>query len=117
MRTLIAAHELNGEVNDGVGGQLQAEELRGSAQEDGPQLALVLRQFPFDERIEHVLELTLPAQYRGCHQARQGAIARRQKPKIRLTRDIGKHVLERAALPQYAADQVGGEATRGQAFW
>jgi len=32
MRTLIAAHELNGEVNDGVGRQLQAEELRGGAQ-------------------------------------------------------------------------------------
>jgi hypothetical protein len=63
-----------------------------------------------------MLQLTMPAQDGGCHHARQGAVARVQQRKIRLPRQIGQHLLERAPLPQHARNEVDGQAARRQAF-
>ena len=116
MRTAIATHQFDGEVDHGVRGQLEAEKLRGGAQQDGPEVALLARQRPFDEGVQHVLQLALSAQNGGGHHAGQGPVTWVKERQIRLARHIHEHLLERALSRQHTGNEVHRQATRGQAL-
>ena len=76
MRGPVAPRRLDGEIDHSVGGHAEAEELGGTGEQDRPQIALVRRQRLFQEGVEHMLELALPAQDGGRNGAGERAVPR-----------------------------------------
>jgi len=69
MGAAVAPRQLDGDIDHGVRRHGEAYELSGARKQDRPQPAFVGRQRLFQKRVQHVLELTLPAQDGGGDQA------------------------------------------------
>ena len=114
VRAAIAPGRLDRQIDDGVRGHVEADELGGAGEQDRPQAALVARQRPLQEGAEHVLQLALPAQHGGRHRPRQRPVSRLQRGEARDRGRLRQHLLERPALHEHAGDEADGELARGE---
>ncbi len=109
MRAAVAPRRLDGEIDDRVRGHVETDELGGAGEQDRPQAALVGRQRPLEEALEHELELALPAQRGRCHRPRQRPVAGLQRGMLGPRRLLRQHMLQRPLVHEHAGDEVHGK--------
>ena len=99
------------QIDGGVVGDIEEQDLRGADQQDVFDLRRRRRQTLFEQDREQMAQCAEAAQHCRDDGSHQGAVALRQRAEIALL----KLLVERPLLPEHATDNVGGDAARGEA--
>ena len=108
---MVGLRQPHRQIDGGVVGHVEEQDLRGADQQDVFDLRRRRRQALFQQDREQMAQGAEPAQHRRDDGPHQGAVALGQRAEIALL----KLLVERPLLPQHGADDVGGDAARGEA--
>jgi hypothetical protein len=112
----LAPGRLDGQIDGGVRGGLDEQELRRPREQDRPHALGRHGQRLRQEGIEHQLQLAQPAQHSRRQQPREGAVARLDLRRLGPRQGLGQQLVERPPIDQHARDQLMRQAACRQAW-
>ena len=111
-RMPVGLHQPYREIDRGVVGHAEKQNLRGADEERGLDARRLRRRAAFEQAAEQMTQRAEPAQHGGDDGARQRPVALLEQ--CEFGRGVEQFV-ERTAAAQHAVDHVGGDAPDGEA--
>ena len=114
-RAAVGLRQAHRQIDRGVVGHLEPENLRGAEQQNGLGARRVGGKSLVEETLEQMAQGAEPAQHGGGEPAHQRAVAVGERGEARMRALARELLVERDAPPQHAVDDVGGDSTGGEA--
>ena len=114
-RMAVRLHQTDGEIDRGMVGHVEEENLRGADQERGLGARRFLRQAAFEEDGDEMAQRAEPAQHGRDQRPRQRAVAIGEGGERGIRVGAVELLVERSVPAQHAVDNVGGDAADGEA--
>ena len=111
----VGLRQTHRQVDRGMVGHIEPEDLRGADQQNGFGARRVGRHALGHQLAEQMPQRAEPAQNRGDQAAHQRAIAVGQRGEAGVSGAAGQLLVERNLLAQHAVDDVGGDPAGGKA--
>jgi hypothetical protein len=109
----VGLREPHREIDRGMVGHIEKQDLRGAHQQRRLDLRRLARQPAFEMCRKQMAQRAEPPQHARDQGAHQGAVALGQRAKA-----AGFELfVERAPAPQHAVDDIGGDAPGGEPWW
>ena len=114
-RLAVGLRQAHREIDGGMIGYVEEEDLRGADQERGLDPRRLLRRAVIEKDPDQMAQRAQPAQHRGGESPHQRAVALGQAGKSRMRGGAVEHFVERAPAAQHVLDDVGGNLPGRQA--
>ena len=111
----VGLRQAHRQIDRGVVGNLEPEDLRGAEQQNGLGARRVGGKSLVEETLEQMAQGAEPAQHGGGEPAHQRAVAVGERGEAGMRALARELLVERDAPPQHAVDDVGGNSAGGEA--
>ena len=114
-RAAIGLRQAHGQIDRGMIGHFEPEDLRGADQQNGFHTRRLGRKALVEKSAEQVPQGAEPPQHGGGEPAHQSAVAVGERGEAGMRGLAGQLLVERDLPPQDAVENVGGDPSGGEA--